>query len=152
MNAIIKKQTEMTKEQRFFYFFNARRLSKSKLVMVGSQQKTIIINYHLVDSNGKGMDAESGVFTTPINGTYVFCFNGVSDAKRTQVSLIVNGKSEAKSFVEISEAPLTMSSILRLKIGDQVSVKLVEGKLFDDSDNGQHFYTQFSAFLLSADK
>lgn len=137
------------KEQRFFHFFYARRLSNSKSVSDGSKQETI--TYHLVDSNGKSMNGESGVFTAPINGAYVFHFIGHSHVDRTQVSLMVNGKSKAESLVEISEAPLAMSSILRLKKGDEVSVLMIHGQLFDDSDTEQ-FYTQFSGFLLSTDK
>lgn len=96
------------------------------------------------------MDAKSGVFTVGIEGTYVFNFNGLSNVSgSTRVDLVVNGVFQISSFVQTLYAPLSLTSIVRLKMGDKVAVLLSYGELFENYDSNKRYYTQFSGFLLS---
>lgn len=122
-------------------FFNARRSSNFNL-------KLTTISYEiLTTSDGKNsIDATTGVFTVPINGTYQFIFNALAH-QTSRVHLVLNGMNRATSYA-LKLNMLIMSSILRLKTGDKVSVFLNSGELYDSYDR---FYTQFSGVLLSSE-
>ena len=132
-------QKKMSEGDRFF--FSATRKSDYK-----ATSTTITYDAVTISNNGDSMNAKTGIFTVPINGTYVFSFQGLPNAESGgRVHLILNQAYLTSGYV-ISMNSLSMSSLVKLKVGDQVSILLFAGELRDSCDR---FYTQFSGFLLS---
>ena len=97
---------------------------------------------------GGGMNITSGIFTVPKSGIYFFSFNGMktSTANTLYVDLYHNSNRITLAFGtgEVGYFTVTLSSTINLKSGDQISLRLIQGQLFD---NGQHF-TNFNGMLL----
>jgi len=87
-----------------------------------------VINFHIQRLNdGEALNLTTGVFTTPLNGTYHFQFSGIksSDTDYLYVKLQVNGVIVGQTVFNdgdmkrvYSSASLTAS--LKLKAGDRV--------------------------------
>lgn len=138
------KLKAIEEQQQPRFFFTAKRTSSFT-------SRSSIVTYEQVDSNGERMmDAKSGVFTVGIEGTYVLNFNGLSNVSGgTRVDLVINGVFQTSSYVPFNYSPLSLTSIVRLKMGDQVAILLSYGELFENYNSNKRFYTQFSGFLLS---
>jgi len=104
---------------------------------------------------GGGMNIGSGVFTVPKSGIYTFSFQGTADGVSTsyngqgRVSLRQNGASVAIGDTHISSSSsgaLTVSvhATLKLNAGDQITVVLTNGQVFDSTS----YSTQFTGSLL----
>jgi len=95
------------------------------------------------------MDPKTGVFTVPINGTYIISFHWLSNSESGgRTHLILNKNILTSSFLEAEQQnSLSMSSIVQLEVGVKVSVELYDVELYDDPDA---LYTQFSGFLLTS--
>ncbi|XP_057374181.1 uncharacterized protein LOC130695083 [Daphnia carinata] len=105
---------------------------------------------------GNAMNIGTGVFRAPEAGIYAFYFNGIkykpSDGVLTNqngattIAFYLNeqsiGRSEAGHSAE--EGTLSYSTIVELKAGDQVKLKLVQGILHDSVV----YHTRFSGALL----
>ena len=121
--------------------FNVQRSTKYSTVKSA-------IPYEVTELNiGNAMDTNTGIFKAPVNGRYHFSFTAKSKEAHNMVSLYKNSR-----FIGISYAPgdgnnMPLMATLNLKKGDTVHIKLVQGSIFDDSN--QH--TQFSGFLLDED-
>lgn len=98
------------------------------------------------------MDAKSGVFTAPRDGTYVFAFGAIKaqKARHVVVYLRLNDSNRVASvYGSEHEGYLTLSlqSILKLKQNDKVQLVMESttgGGIYDDND----MTTYFSGFLL----
>lgn len=123
-------------------YFNARRNSDF------SGSTSSIISYDLLDSsNGGGFDVRSGTFTCPKTGVYAFSFHGLKiNGNDLRVKLLLNGATQTTSYASPNGVPVSMFTILRLKVGDRVAVSRDIGTLYDTS--GEHF-TVLSGFMLS---
>ena len=104
---------------------------------------------------GKAMNLTGGTFTAPRAGKYFLVFNGVKGAGSTtvgfsQTSNVANNKSHntqivAKVVASGNEGtPFTLQDTVEVKLGDKVSVVLLEGNLADASHT-------FSGYLLEED-
>ena len=97
---------------------------------------------------GGGMNINSGIFTAPKSGIYFFSFTGMKDwpANYLDVDLYHNSNRIARAYGAnvAGHFTATLSSTLSLKSGDQISLRLSVGQLFD---NGNH-HTNFNGMLL----
>jgi len=99
------------------------------------------------------MNLATGVFAVPVNGIYHFEFSGLKDnsAPDIHIYLQVNGANIGISFATGLHNYLALSSIsssLRLKVGDKVRLYQLRGTLFD---NDADPYTHFTGWLVEED-
>jgi C1q domain len=97
---------------------------------------------------GGGMRISSGIFTAPKSGIYFFSFNGIktSTANELAVDLYHNSNpiTRALGTAVSGTFTATLSSTLSLRSGDQISLRLIGGELYDSSAH----YTNFVGMLL----
>ena len=97
---------------------------------------------------GGGMNITSGIFTAPKSGIYFFSFSGLKTppANPLSVELYHNSNPLTAAYGTLLDGYLTatLSSTLNLKSGDQISLRLYSGQLFDSS----YHYTNFNGMLL----
>jgi len=101
---------------------------------------------------GGGMDPESGIFTTPMGGAYLFVFHiATHDNKKALLSIRVNGEEVASVFDQNhkdnhknSMAGTTI--IISLKKGDEVVVYAYTGTWL--ADFPMNHYTHWVGLLL----
>jgi len=101
---------------------------------------------------GNAMNIGTGVFKAPKAGTYSFAFSGlkVSDGLQSWLELRLNGGKIGYDFFDASGSYMTSSSLnanLKLKVGDEITLVLTAGSLFDNAD----YYTHFTGILIEED-
>merc|ERR1719300_1830268 len=102
--------------------------------------------------NGGGMDHETGIFTCPLGGTYMFVFHiATHDNKKALLSIRLNGEEVASVFDQNhkdnhknSMAGTTI--LLNIKRGDEVVVYAYTGTWL--ADFAMNHYTQWVGLLL----
>jgi hypothetical protein len=85
-------------------------------------------------NKGKGMDLKTGVFSAPQSGVYYFSFFGLAGHKNTRVHLNLNGGDWcliASAFGIDSRDSLLFQSILKLKTGDNITLLLDQGSIYN---------------------
>ena len=95
------------------------------------------ITYDESDETGEGFDFQSGVFTVPKKGKYMFFFHAKSEEAQTTVSIRLNGAETlvTSSYLLAARQDLnkggeiSMKTVANLDIGNTISVFLEEGKL-----------------------
>merc|ERR1711994_1002928 len=103
-------------------------------------------------NNGGGMDHETGIFTCPLGGTYMFVFHiATHDNKKALLSIRLNGEEVASVFDQNhkdnhknSMAGTTI--VLGLKAGDEVCVYAYTGTWL--ADFPMNHYTHWVGLLL----
>jgi len=100
---------------------------------------------------GNAMNIGTGVFKAPKAGTYSFAFTTTKTDTTTNTYsfLQLNGNNIGIDFNGYTGAQLSGSMVatLKLKVGDEITVVLVSGALFDN----EHYHTKFSGILLEED-
>ncbi|XP_062566136.1 uncharacterized protein LOC134228501 [Saccostrea cucullata] len=91
-----------------------------------------IVFTDVIDSQGGGYNARTGIFTVPQNGTYLFFCNILTYANHTfNADIFVNGQSKERIVTNAYGVPKAIASsnllIIRLKPGDQVDIRLALG-------------------------
>ncbi len=111
------------------------------------------ITYNGLNVNeGRAMNKDTGIFTTPFNGIYEFSFYAIS-TRKIRVRLRLNGIDRAmtqKDFMHECGSPLatlSMSVILELVTNDKVSCFLEKGGSLYERDT-QSMSTHFTGKLL----
>merc|ERR1711862_1063860 len=101
---------------------------------------------------GSGLDVESGVFTCPIGGTYMFQFHlATHDNKKALLSIIVNDKEIASVFDQNHKdnhknSMAGTNVVHNVKRGDKVSLYAYTGTWL--ADFPANHYTHFVGLLL----
>merc|ERR1719208_380535 len=103
-------------------------------------------------NNGGGMDHETGIFTCPLGGTYMFVFHiATHDNKKALLSIRLNGEEVASVFDQNhkdnhknSMAGTTI--LLNIKRGDEVVVYAYTGTWL--ADFAMNHYTHWVGLLL----
>ena len=102
------------------------------------------IPYEISRTNeGNAMDINSGIFTAPVDGTYLFSFAGIKDdsKKFTRISLRLNDANigSAGASEKTPWATFSLQSILKLNQGDNIDLFLQNGTYFDSNNHWGHF-------------
>jgi C1q-related factor len=104
---------------------------------------------------GDGMDYESGVFTAPKAGIYFFNFDGMKriDNSTLKLHLYLNDDLVETTYAPVSNVyqHFSLSSNLRLQLGDQVKLVLGSGGLYDNESHYGGFIGMLLQEELSAD-
>ena len=100
------------------------------------------------------MNIDSGTFTAPKNGLYLFNFIGYHNRVEknnceTTVQLLCNDivKGTAKAASTNDASPILINRILGLKLNDRISVRLEQGCL---KESNSEMFTHFIGVLLNA--
>ena len=98
------------------------------------------------------MNIGTGVFKAPKAGTYYFAFSGMktNQAIHSTIEFRLNGNRIGSSFFGSTINTWTAGSLhanLKLKTGDEITLQLNAGPLYDDGN----IYTHFTGILLEED-
>lgn len=113
-----------------------------------------VVTYQIIQMNdGRAMNANSGVFAAPANGTYQFSFSAVKGdlVHPLEFNFRLNGiKFGGSSGVTtVHNSSVSLQTTIKLKAGDRVDVyKEGNGTMYDD---GIKQHTKFIGSLLEED-
>jgi len=101
---------------------------------------------------GNAINIETGIFKAPKAGTYSFAFSftKTTTTANTYFRFKLNGSSigiiygESGTNLELSSS---IQAILKLKVGDEITLVLEGGELFDSTS----YHTHFTGMLLEED-
>ncbi|XP_073346770.1 uncharacterized protein [Pagrus major] len=91
-----------------------------------------------------------GIYTAPVNGTYVFTFNLAVADKILKVGLFLNRRPIVKVTESISHSTTSQTIVLHLKMGDRVWLQ-VKDSLTNGMYTGRESTSSFSGYLLQPD-
>nr|XP_034332671.1 complement C1q-like protein 3 isoform X5 [Crassostrea gigas] len=109
---------------------------------------TLIFNV-VITNTGNGYNPSTGVFTSPISGTYVFYVSAVEyDTQILSIDIVLNSVSKVRAYGHSSAGYQTGTNmvVLELQKGDSVWVRCAAGKGY--YTQGVPF-TTFSGYLIS---
>ena len=92
------------------------------------------------------MNLATGVFTAPKSGIYLFSLSGINESEATRVYIYLNGVRFGASYGRVQHDTYSLHSTLNLKIGDQITIMLGTGAIYDNM-----IYTHFVGVLLEED-
>ena len=92
---------------------------------------------------GGGWDGRAGVFTAPEVGTYTFTWTALSlDRTELRLGLMMNGLEMASSWADSQGYQSSSGSIvLSLRRGDEVSLEVSEGEVFESRSSNRGYTT-----------
>ena len=102
-----------------------------------------------VTNLGGGWDGRAGVFTAPVVGTYHFSWTALSpDRSELRLGLMMNGLEMASSWADSQGYQSSSGSlVLSLRRGDEVSLEVSEGEVFE-SRSSSRGYTTFTGYKI----
>ena len=107
-----------------------------------------IVTYEDVSGESSSMNKNTGIFTAPVDGTFFFSFHMLhilnTSGAQGRVFMLHNGNIRTTGYCGHDECPISMSSILELKKGDTVAIKLGVGNVYDTTER----FTNFVGFQL----
>jgi hypothetical protein len=98
------------------------------------------------------MNPSTGIFTAPRPGKYFFGYSGIANniiegSHAARVDLLLNGVRMGKAYSVTSLDTFALQSTLELKEGDQITLFLVVGGIYDSDA----YYTNFFGWLVEED-
>lgn len=142
----------------YFHAFRSTDFPENNTVVT---ENPVTITYESIRlSSGGGFNKDTGVFTAPVGGTYIFNFRGYTDGKNAVstnpiIGIGVNGDFyidivKGGTGVESREDFVSCSAVVPLSKNDRVQVNLLKGKLSEMKTtlNSPYKSTQFSGSLL----
>lgn len=127
------------------HFYVQRSTSFSEVEVPISFDKEIL-------NEGNAMDSESGIFTAPKSGLYLFDFSGVNSGGggSFSVDFYINNEKKGSCFVADSDQiTATLPMLWHLNAGDHVWLsKFNPGTLYS---NDKDILTHFTGLLLEED-
>ncbi|XP_056014496.1 complement C1q tumor necrosis factor-related protein 3-like isoform X2 [Ostrea edulis] len=117
----------------------------------GSWNSGTLVFPHVVYNIGGGYDPNTGVFTAPVDGHFVFFVNVQSySTNAIYVQLILNGSPKVIAMAETTGSSSNEAgpnlAVLRLQKGDRVWIKYYAGRGYFSYSNAP--VTTFSGFLI----
>ena len=102
-----------------------------------------------VTNLGGGWDGRAGLFTAPEVGTYHFSWTALSpDRSELRLGLTMNGLEMASSWADSQGYQSSSGSlVLSLRRGDEVSLEVSEGEVFE-SRSSNRGYTTFTGYKI----
>jgi len=156
MNDLDELKTKMLKENAFLKTLASKPLTvafnayRTKAYDGGGEEN---LTFQGVTVNtGGGMDIESGIFTTPMAGLYMFVFHvATHDNKKALLSIRLNGEEVASVFDQNHKdnhknSMAGTNILLDLKRGDEVVVYAYTGTWL--ADFAMNHYTHWVGLLL----
>jgi len=156
MNDLDELKTRLLKENAFLKSLASKPLSvcfdayRTK-AYDGGGEENLTFQACAVNTGG-GMDADSGIFTTPIGGLYMFVFHvATHDNKKALLSIRLNGEEVASVFDQNHKdnhknSMAGTNILLSLKKGDEVVVYAYTGTWL--ADFPMNHYTHWVGLLL----
>ena len=107
----------------------------------------ILVFPHVITNKGQGYSLNSGKFTAPRDGTYVFTVTAVSYSNYLRLDIVHDGVSKVRTWSDDSAYYQTGTNLVVLELdrGDAVWVKRDAGGGYTSASVP---YTTFSGFLL----
>lgn len=103
----------------------------------------------VITNVGNGYNLNTGVFTTPKEGTYVFYVSALEYITQyLKIDIVLNSVSKVRAVSDSSASYQTATNmvVLNLQKGDRVWVRHLYGKGYTSADVSE---TTFSGFLIS---
>jgi len=156
MNDLDELKTRLLKENAFLKSLASKPLSvcfdayRTK-AYDGGGEENLTFQACAVNTGG-GMDADTGIFTTPIGGLYMFVFHvATHDNKKALLSIRLNGEEVASVFDQNHKdnhknSMAGTNILLSLKKGDEVVVYAYTGTWL--ADFPMNHYTHWVGLLL----
>jgi len=156
MNDLDELKTRLLKENAFLKSLASKPLSvcfdayRTK-AYDGGGEENLTFQACAVNTGG-GMDADTGIFTTPIGGLYMFVFHvATHDNKKALLSIRLNGEEVASVFDQNHKdnhknSMAGTNILLSLKAGDEVVVYAYTGTWL--ADFAMNHYTHWVGLLL----
>ena len=100
---------------------------------------------------GYGWDPKTSRFVAYAPGLYVFAWSAVSPSySEFRLSLMKNGREVAHAWSEKSGYQSGSNTVvLNLRVNDQVSLKVTEGKIYEPTGANGRGYTTFTGYKLN---
>ena len=100
-----------------------------------------VVNWPVSQINtGNAFNPKTNIFTAPIPGYYIFHFSSVGgSASKNRVTMQKNGNNLGAAWGQTMYDTMTLTSTLYLSKNDQVTLRLMEGSLFDNVNRMSHF-------------
>ncbi|XP_067248597.1 complement C1q-like protein 4 [Chanodichthys erythropterus] len=121
---------------------------------IGPSATETTLTYKKVFTNiGNAYNPDTGIFTAPVKGVYVFTFNVYSHGGHSHPAnayLMKNEKRVLVAHAEQEQGTLNSSRrvVLVLEVGDRVFVRLWSKGRIDDNDNHHNAFTGYILFPL----
>ena len=90
-----------------------------------------------VTNVGNAMNGPTGTFKAPTAGIYYFVFTGVSKSAPLQLGVFINGIQITASITSSPSSFVTMPAILSLNENDKVQIKMIQGSMWDGTNNNR---------------
>jgi len=117
-----------------------------------SLHKNGIVDYQetKVNTVGNALDLDSGVFTVPKAGTYLFHFHCTKVSKEFHAYITLNGHHQTAMWTGTDKNPWAvngaMSAVLNLRVNDKVAV-WIDGEIYNDFSFFQFAPASSTAFF-----